>query len=358
MGREVKRVALDFDWPLNKVWKGYLNSNYVACPEENCEGGTTREGWLLDEFFRQLALAGGNSYERPEDFVAGRRLRKEDVGPDELSLLIQRRFAGNEQYLASMRESAIRRAMPRWPWSDADPVETLLKAADLPPDWATDKEKEVIRLIARQEQSQWVYEWRCAQYQPNERRCIIVSKYAPSARGTINYPHPHLCEDGIGDVGPRFYELVVALAGGPKEVQDFGRMWRCNYRMQQRVYEVLGYEPDEISEYGTKYYHQFQCKTCNGSGIHPNYKEAYDAWEASEPPAGPGWQLWETVSEGSPVSPVLHTREEFVDYLVEQGRSRTAAERFADSGWAPSMVMKGGEIYQNIDSHDVMGDEK
>lgn len=26
MSRELKRVPMDFDWPLNKVWYGYLNS--------------------------------------------------------------------------------------------------------------------------------------------------------------------------------------------------------------------------------------------------------------------------------------------------------------------------------------------
>ena len=27
MGRELKRVPLDFDWPLNKVWDGYLRGH-------------------------------------------------------------------------------------------------------------------------------------------------------------------------------------------------------------------------------------------------------------------------------------------------------------------------------------------
>ena len=42
MGREIKRVALDFDWPLDKVWGGYKNPFYrqcIDCPE--C-GGTAR----------------------------------------------------------------------------------------------------------------------------------------------------------------------------------------------------------------------------------------------------------------------------------------------------------------------------
>ncbi len=32
MGRELKRVPLDFNWPLNYKWKGYLNPySYVEC---------------------------------------------------------------------------------------------------------------------------------------------------------------------------------------------------------------------------------------------------------------------------------------------------------------------------------------
>lgn len=34
MGREIKRVALDFNWPMNKVWHGYLITN---CLDEKCD---------------------------------------------------------------------------------------------------------------------------------------------------------------------------------------------------------------------------------------------------------------------------------------------------------------------------------
>lgn len=33
MGRELKRVPLDFDWPLNERWKGYVSPEWRACPE-------------------------------------------------------------------------------------------------------------------------------------------------------------------------------------------------------------------------------------------------------------------------------------------------------------------------------------
>ena len=35
MGRELKRVPLDFDWPQNKVWHGYLNPYHsTKCPDK------------------------------------------------------------------------------------------------------------------------------------------------------------------------------------------------------------------------------------------------------------------------------------------------------------------------------------
>ena len=62
------------------------------------------------------------------------------------------------------------------------------------------------------------------------------------------------------------------------------------------------------------------------------------------------FQVWETVSEGTPVTPPFATKEELVDYLVEHGDfwdqkrgdggwSREGAERFVGSGWSPSMMV-------------------
>lgn len=39
MGRELKRVALDFDWPRHKIWKGYLNQYNKYCQKcPRCDG--------------------------------------------------------------------------------------------------------------------------------------------------------------------------------------------------------------------------------------------------------------------------------------------------------------------------------
>lgn len=56
------------------------------------------------------------------------------------------------------------------------------------------------------------------------------------------------------------------------------------------------------------------CDVCEGLGVHPEEREAYNSWERTDPPEGPGYQLWETTSEGSPKSPVFETFDELCEW--------------------------------------------
>ena len=56
-----------------------------------------------------------------------------------------------------------------------------------------------------------------------------------------------------------------------------------------------------------------------------------------------GWQLYETVSEGSPLSPVFAAKDELAAWMSdpERGRDWVPAEvaaKFVAEGWAPSFV--------------------
>jgi len=85
------------------------------------------------------------------------------------------------------------------------------------------------------------------------------------------------------------------------------------------------------------------------------------------------WQVYETVSEGTPVTPPFATREELVEYLVENGdfwdQSRRAegpiggfqmpcdpwprkqAESFVfGSGWAPSLIVENGVVKTGVEA--------
>lgn len=61
-----------------------------------------------------------------------------------------------------------------------------------------------------------------------------------------------------------------------------------------------------------------QCEQCNGDGQEPCsdpiLKKNREEWQEYEPPIGDGYQLWETCSEGSPVSPVFESAEDLASW--------------------------------------------
>ena len=68
------------------------------------------------------------------------------------------------------------------------------------------------------------------------------------------------------------------------------------------------------------------------------------------------FQVYQTVSEGTPVSPPFATKEELVEHLVKHGDdygspvSRAYAEQFVKDGWAISMVADSAGIRSNYDT--------
>lgn len=87
------------------------------------------------------------------------------------------------------------------------------------------------------------------------------------------------------------------------------------------------------------------CTHCEGEGISPDHLEDYEKWESYEPPSGEGWQVWENVSEGSPITPVFKTGQELIEHLSSKGTSwnkiwsKEGATNFVkNSGYAPSAV--------------------
>ncbi len=104
----------------------------------------------------------------------------------------------------------------------------------------------------------------------------------------------------------------------------------------------------------------------------PAQHEGLDYWEYEGPPpdrpyyepfsvAEATWfQLWETVSEGTPVSPPFATKEELAAYLAvngddwdeRPGKGGWGIERaraFVEAGWAPSFAEVGGQLFESKD---------
>lgn len=222
MGREVKRVPLDFDHPLHEVWTGYTMPDELdlpTCPDCAGRGDTMAARWLNAVLYLVLML---------DDDLAE-----------------QQRGRPLHPYLATLLNSPGGRP-----------------SADI---------KEVAVGLAGRE-------------------------------GSGLFGH-----DGIDHW--RAYAAVVKASGAP---------------------ETWG-----------------QCATCSGRGEigTDEQRAAHEAWERSEPPEGEGFQLWETVSEGSPISPVFETAEGLAWWMTENRctvsgpmPSYEAALRFVDAGWAPSLI--------------------
>lgn len=174
MGRELRRVPLDFDWPLNKVWDGYLSPGWRSCPSDDCENGSTIAGRWLECLTHLILMAGDSSVDN----------------------------------------------RPLHPW-----LEQVALAPTKKP-------------------------------------------------------------------GPQMQALTAGLAGraGSPLGHDAIDRWKAS--------KAIAVAAGLAEDWGI-------CKVCGGHAIHPDDLEASEAWEGTEPPTGDGFQLWETTSEGSPVSPVF-----------------------------------------------------
>lgn len=239
MGREVKRVPVDFDWPLRETWSGFLLPEELReadCP--TCDGdGYTAEARAIANTFYPHQIGGPNA-----EALAWH----DKIGQAEVDNLLAK--------------GRLQTTVPREP------------TADDPRTWET------------------------------------VAK--PRTAAEVNAANHHVSlmdsHDGVNRL------ILVAF--------------RC---------EVLG-----IRTY---------CATCAGHTTiekYPGQRAEAEAWQPTEPPTGDGWQVWETISEGSPISPVFPDRESLILWLMSPDYrfggstplTRKQAEHFVTAGWAPTMI--------------------
>lgn len=276
MGRQIRRVSVDFDWPLHQVWGGFLTPdrfNEVKCPD--CKSGYSPQAQhLFDLWYGYLPFDPTSTGSTPlrHDTPAVRAFAERNVAnsPD---------FYGTGEY-AIVREA--RRLAELWngQWSHhltQDDVDALVAAGRL---------------------HDFTHTWiRGTGWQAKEPP-VTPTAAQVNERSLRGFGH-----DAIN-------ASVVIRA-------------RCEREGIDRL-----------------------CRTCEGHGsteAYPGQRAEADAWKPSDPPEGEGWQLWETVSEGSPISPVFATADELAGWMSDPARKEDwlplpAAQKFVADGWAPSFV--------------------
>lgn len=276
MGREVRRVPLDFDWPLDKVWGGYMTpERFDENPCPDCKNGYSRRAQhLLDLWYGKVPFDPAVTGSTPlrHDTPAVRAFAERNVGhaPD---------FYGTGEW-AIVREAQRLADLWNGQWMhhlSQDDVDALVEAGRL---------------------KDFTHTW---------SRGEGFREKDPPVRPTAAQVNEWSLQPGFGG-----HDCINA----GQVVQA-----RC--------------EREGVDD---------TCPTCKGHASlekYPGQRAEAEAWEWTEPPTGDGWQLWETVTEGSPVSPVFATANELAHWMTlpERGYRRLAtdvAKKFVAEGWAPT----------------------
>lgn len=256
MGREIKRVALDFDYPINQmIWKGYHN------PYRGLE----------------CKVCGGTG-ESPEI----RRLSEDWYGHE--------------------------RPGSRWVYKiTQDEVQALLDSGRL---------MDFTRVPINDEQ-----------------REVVKKKIADGGNSWLPY------DNGYIPTADEVNEWAQHGMG-----HDSINRWICVKARAKR----LG-----ITE--------MECSCCHGDGVlwpDEKYAKLSEEFERIEPPAGDGYQLWCTTSEGAPMSPVFATPEELAKWLADSGASSFGRDTatydqwlkfIRGPGWAPSMIADSTGLHSGVE---------
>lgn len=285
MGRELKRVALDFDWPLKKVWQGFINPHtekHIEC--SGCDG-TGYSPYFL--YLKEVWYGTGIVHFDPA-------------------------------------------------WTGSSPIQ--------PSD----------QLIRENAARNCVDMWKVGYRFSVEAEIYRLTEFFNNA-----WMH-HLTQDDVDALveDSRLVEFTHEWVKGQGWVRRADNNWPTAEEVNRWGLFGLGHDSTNchivICERLEKQGYPYECPKCNGDGFfYPSLelKQLDESWQSQEPPIGEGWQVWETVTEGSPISPVFETADKLIEWLQQSGYSQQAAEKFVNgSGWAPSLTLVDGVVYKDIES--------
>jgi len=303
MGRQLRRVPLNFDWPLHKPWRGFINEYYGKCHDcPSCDGtGYSPDAKLFSAQWYGTAPFDPRAY--------GAKLI--GINDEHLRTSVERKIAWSQERSKQAGERE---------WYTHGGTVPLQLAVDA----------EVLRMHGIYK-NQWAHH-------------LVQADVDALVEGgrLMDFTHDFVRGDGWNPKEPP----VVPTAD---EVNAWSLTGMAHDACNQWACVKARCERKGVSD---------SCDSCGGEGSvweSSEAKQIADDWEESDPPEGTGYQLWETVSEGSPITPVFSTADELACHLVENDDSVTSDTTFDQwmefingPGWAPSLVIDGGAVKSGI----------
>jgi hypothetical protein len=318
MGREVKRVPLDFNWPLRKTWEGFLNKrpgpdNCVAC-EGSGSSPTAKK--LHDQWYGNAPFS--------HEYNGSVPLRITDPAVRQFAT----KNAVQSVFISAFGfDDGIKKF---WTYVKDKGLDEYLKEHPLV---EYDIHREAYRLIGM-----WNGQWNHHLNAEDVSALIAADRLWDFTRTPRNEEQAEVVRKKLADGENSWLPESNGYIPTPQEVNDWN---------------ILSFGHDSINNWVCvkarckKLRVSLYCKECKGKGYIWKSKEAmryHNAWRSKEPPTGDGYQIWETVSEGSPVSPVFATPEELARWMVVPGNDTSVSKGttyeqwmgFLKVGWAPS----------------------
>ncbi len=122
---------------------------------------------------------------------------------------------------------------------------------------------------------------------------------------------------------------------------------------------MIGKHPDQIEDSEAMAKYEYYAEWY---GDAPGVEYYHPKWTDEE---RTHYQVYETVTEGTPVTPSFKTKAELINYLVEHGTywdtkgyNREIAERFAEQERVPSMIMTGNKMFSGINCAAIISKEE